>query len=164
MENETANFCLLGVESRPEPNLTEQSGQKLDSPDLDPVHSAIRTLVQHLHYQEEQMKQLKQDLLGMAERQEGMLTAVSEQIATFTSQFARHTTSPQSTTTNVTIRPVSTPAVTTPALPVQLARPEKFSGDSGGCCSFLTQFKLHFELQAPMFLTERSKIVDLISH
>lgn len=49
-------------------------------------------------------------------------------------------------------------------MPVQLARPERFSGDSGDCCSFLTQCELHFELQAQMLQSERAKIAYLISH
>lgn len=56
------------------------------------------------------------------------------------------------------------PVATSPALPIQLARLEKFSGDSEYCRFFLSQCELHFELQAEMFQTACSKIAYLISH
>lgn len=48
--------------------------------------------------------------------------------------------------------------------PVQLTRPEKFSGDSGDFRSFLIQCELHFELQPYIFQSERENIAYLISH
>lgn len=94
----------------------------------------------------------------MAEHQEGVLAMVSEQLSTLSSRFVHATPAPQNATVT---SPVSTPVITTSSMPIQLARPDKFSGD---CCPFLMQCELHFELQAQMFPTERAKIAYLISH
>uniref|UniRef100_A0A4W6DG68 DUF4939 domain-containing protein n=1 Tax=Lates calcarifer TaxID=8187 RepID=A0A4W6DG68_LATCA len=47
---------------------------------------------------------------------------------------------------------------------VHLSSPEKFSGDSGDCRSFLAQCELHFEFQAASFSTDRAKVAYMISH
>uniref|UniRef100_A0A8D0D940 DUF4939 domain-containing protein n=1 Tax=Sander lucioperca TaxID=283035 RepID=A0A8D0D940_SANLU len=55
--------------------------------------------------------------------------------------------------------------VTVPFSPFpHLARPERFSGESGDCRSFLTQCEIHFELQAAAYPTDRAKVVYIISH
>lgn len=56
--------------------------------------------------------------------------------------------------------PVPTPAITASSAPIQLAKPEKFSGDSGDC----RPFEMDLELQAPQFPTEQTKIAYMISH
>lgn len=43
-------------------------------------------------------------------------------------------------------------------MPVQLARPETFSGESGDCRPILAQCEMHFELLPQQFTTERAKI------
>lgn len=53
--------------------------------------------------------------------------------------------------------PVSVPA------PIQLARPEKFYGDTGDCWPFLVQCEMHFELQTQQFSTEQAKVAYIIS-
>lgn len=58
--------------------------------------------------------------------------------------------------------PVSAPSTSTCSL--QLAQPEKLSGDSVDCRPFLIQCGLHFELQARTFQTERAKIAFLFLH
>lgn len=133
----------------------------MDSPDSDPVRSAIWNQGQHLYLQEQQVLHFKQEFCAMVERQEGMLAAVSAQLHYPTTQVSQ--TSPPRQTTALTSSP-STPNTTVSTVPVQLARPERFSGDSGDCRSFLTQCELHFELQTQMFQSEPAKIASLISH
>lgn len=82
---------------------------------------------------------------------------VSEQLSTLSSRFVHATPAPQNATVT---SPVST-LVTTSSMPIQLARPDKFSGD---CCPFLMHFDLHFELQVQMFPTEWAEIADLTSN
>uniref|UniRef100_A0A8C9YB56 DUF4939 domain-containing protein n=1 Tax=Sander lucioperca TaxID=283035 RepID=A0A8C9YB56_SANLU len=45
-----------------------------------------------------------------------------------------------------------------------LARPERFSGDSGDRRAFLTQCELHSELQAAAYPSDRAKVAFIISH
>ena len=60
--------------------------------------------------------------------------------------------------------PVLLPTIAPPALPPRLSRPERFSGNSGDCRSFLVQCGLHFELNAPSFQTEHSKVAYVITY
>lgn len=46
----------------------------------------------------------------------------------------------------------------------QLSNPQRFDSESGYVRLFLTQCELHFELQAPVFPSDRSKIAYIISH
>ena len=56
------------------------------------------------------------------------------------------------------------PTPVTYVKPLHLSHPEKFSGESGDCRSFLVQCGLHFELQAPAFPTERSRVAYMVSY
>ena len=56
------------------------------------------------------------------------------------------------------------PAPVTYVRPLHLSHPEKFSGESGDCRSFLVQCGLHYELQAQTFPTERSRVAYMISY
>lgn len=53
----------------------------MDSQDSDLVHDAIRHQAQRLHHQEEQLNQLRQNIIGMASQQENLFSPVSEQLA-----------------------------------------------------------------------------------
>lgn len=66
----------------------------------------------------------------MAERQEGLLTAVSERLSNLSSPLPSRT---EPTETAF----ASLPATTIPVSPPQLARLEKFFGSSGDCRSFV---------------------------
>uniref|UniRef100_A0A8C7X486 CCHC-type domain-containing protein n=1 Tax=Oryzias sinensis TaxID=183150 RepID=A0A8C7X486_9TELE len=116
-----------------------------------------------IRHQEEQLNCLRRGMLEMADRQEKQLTAVCDRIDTLARQVQQPLT-PQplhpSSAASTPMVPVQTPAA--PA--VQLARPERFSGDSGDCRAFVTQCELHFELHAASFPTDRAKVAFIISH
>lgn len=91
-------------------------------------------------------------LIGMTECQEGLLVTVNDRLAALSSH---------SSASSDSVTPMSMPVS---ASSIQLARPEKSSGESGDCWVFLTHCELHFELQADLFINERAKIAFLISH
>ncbi|KAI3364685.1 hypothetical protein L3Q82_011465, partial [Scortum barcoo] len=73
----------------------------------------------------------------------------------------------------VTPKPVASPVAqpTTPpslppasSLPLRLAAPEKFSGDSGDCRTFLVQCDLHFKNDPGSFVSSQVKVTFMISH
>lgn len=61
----------------------------MDSQDSDAVHTALRNQAQRLHHQEEQLNQLWQNIIGMANRQENLFSVVSEQIDQLVAKFPR---------------------------------------------------------------------------
>lgn len=105
----------------------EQSGQ-MDTHYSDPVSSAIWNQGQRLIAQEEQLRQFQQVLTSLAEHQEDVLGTVSAQLSNLTSCSAQSLPD-QGCASNA---PVSA-SVSTTSVPVQLARPEKFSGELGDC-------------------------------
>ncbi|XP_078800175.1 uncharacterized protein LOC144990526 [Oryzias latipes] len=102
-------------------------------------------------------------MLEMAGRQEQQLTTLHKRLDLLATQVqpssSSHTPHPSSSSP----APVA-PFQTSPAPVVQLARPERFSDDSGNCRAFIRQCELHFELHGAAFPTERSKVAFMISH
>uniref|UniRef100_A0A3B3HYY0 CCHC-type domain-containing protein n=1 Tax=Oryzias latipes TaxID=8090 RepID=A0A3B3HYY0_ORYLA len=114
--------------------------------------------------QEEQLNYLRRGMLEMAGRQEQQLTMIGDRIETLAKQLQQPPSSHpphHSTSAPTPVIPVQTTSL---APGVQLARPERFSGDSGDCRAFITQCELHFELQAASFPTDRAKVAFIISH
>lgn len=98
--------------------------------------------------------QLHQDIAGMADRQVGLFTAMSEELQQLSSQFQRISPVPTNSSICVTQAAASPLQLPSSSSPLLLAKPDKFLGDSGDCRSFLTKCELFFELQAPMFLSD----------
>ena len=147
----------------------------MDSADSEAVRAALRAQGQRLQQQEEQIAILRNELLAMASRQESQVVGLGEQV----SQLVTHVQ--QLTARDYTALPstgscsiaISSPAIsggdpvreTVPSSPFpHLARPQRFSGESGDCRAFLTQCELHFELQAAAYPTDRAKVAFVISH
>lgn len=62
-------------------------------------------------------------------------------------------------------QPTTTPPVATPpSAPPRLAAPDKYSGDSGDCRSFLVQCDLHFKHYPGAYQSEQAKVAFMISH
>lgn len=59
---------------------------------------------------------------------------------------------------------VASPVPAVPAPNVHLGAPTCFTGKTGDCRGFLTQCKIHFELHAPSFPTERTKVAYAVSY
>lgn len=75
----------------------------------------------------------------MGRRQEDLLATVSEQLSTLSLQLTQLLRAPSSVP-DVLVHAL---VPTTVPTPTQLARPEKFSGDSGDCHPFLVQCEMH---------------------
>ncbi|XP_028459947.1 uncharacterized protein LOC114572484 [Perca flavescens] len=147
----------------------------MDSADSEAVRSALRTQAHRLHQQEEQLAILRNELTAMANSQENQVIGVSDQLAQLVTQFQRLSTRESSagsgtergaaaTAASQTLGGDSTePRASSSPFP-HLARPERFSGDSGDCRAFLTQRELHFELQAATYPSDRAKVAFIISH
>lgn len=99
----------------------------MDSHDSDPIRAALRNQAQCLHAQEEQLKQFQWDLAGMAKHQEGLLAMVCDQLSSLSSWLTHPTVAPNADIT----APATLPVAVTSPVSIQLATPEKFSGDSG---------------------------------
>uniref|UniRef100_A0A8C9Z2Z8 DUF4939 domain-containing protein n=1 Tax=Sander lucioperca TaxID=283035 RepID=A0A8C9Z2Z8_SANLU len=134
--------------------------------DSEAVRSALRTQAQRLHQQEEQLSILRNELMATANRQENQVIGVSDQIAQLATQFQRLSTreSPAGSGTGSGSVAASTGSRAASSSFPHLARPERFSGDSGDCRAFLTQCELHFELQAAAYPSDRAKVAFIISH
>lgn len=141
------------------------SEKQPDCPDQ--VRMILQAQGQRIRQQEELMGLLRRDLKEMAERQEGMIAAFTNQLNLLAEQLKPNPANPDTASGDTATHQ---PPVSNPTLPliqpaqIQLSRPEKFSGDSGDCRTFITQCELHFEMQPTAFLTDRAKIAYIISH
>uniref|UniRef100_A0A3P9JJ87 CCHC-type domain-containing protein n=1 Tax=Oryzias latipes TaxID=8090 RepID=A0A3P9JJ87_ORYLA len=117
-----------------------------------------------IQLQAEQLDYLRRGMLEMAGRQEQQLTALHKRLDLLVTEVqpssSSQTPHPSSSSSPAPVAPFQT----SPAPVVQLARPERFSGDSGDCRAFITQCELHLELHTAAFPTERSKVAFMISH
>lgn len=120
--------------------------------------------------QDQQISTLRHELKEMTSHQEFLLAGFGNQLNSLMDQM-RGLHSPVALSTEAAsslgaaAEPAAPVVLSTPApLPLHLSRPERFSGDSGDCKTFLTQCDLHFELQAAALPTDRSKIAYIISH
>lgn len=59
----------------------------MDSTESNPIQATLRAQGHHLHHQEEQLNQLKQEIVGMSYCQENLFSAVTEQIVQLSNQF-----------------------------------------------------------------------------
>lgn len=125
-------------------------------------------MLQKLHHQEEQLSQMKPEIVGMPDKLESLFAVVREQTIQSTTEVQNLSPSSisapfasaapcaplmPSSNHRLQLSPVSSASAISP----HLTRREKFSGDFGDCCDFLTQCKLHFELQSSTYPTEQSK-------
>ncbi|XP_078804461.1 uncharacterized protein LOC144992408 [Oryzias latipes] len=110
--------------------------------------------------QEEQLNCLRRGMLEMSGRQEQQLSLIGNRLDALARQIQQPLPSHPSPPVPAPVVPVQTSS----SSGIRLARPERFSGDSGDCRAFVTQCELHFELQAANFPTDRSKVAFIISH
>lgn len=151
----------------------------MDPADLDPLREALRTQCKRLREQEEQLGCLYQEVVQSQKRQEDAYAQLASQLSQLAGQVQQlniASSPPQSAAVPVLATaaaapvPVAAPPEASqlsgsPANPhLRLSSPERFSGDSGDCRSFLTQCELHFEFQTSAFPSDRSKIAYLISY
>nr|XP_057907337.1 retrotransposon-derived protein PEG10 isoform X1 [Doryrhamphus excisus] len=137
----------------------------MDPAELESVRQALRTQGQRQSQQEEQLAALGTALQSLSERQDAMAGNLGSQLNSLQSalQPAAQHAAPVDTAAAPLPPPVLTSALPAATCP-QLSRPEWFSGESGDVRPFLTKCELHFELQAPAFMSERARVAFVISH
>uniref|UniRef100_A0A3B3HH37 CCHC-type domain-containing protein n=1 Tax=Oryzias latipes TaxID=8090 RepID=A0A3B3HH37_ORYLA len=140
------------------PVLTLRSGQTMDAVGADSSRADSGNQEQLIRHLAEQLEFLRRGMMEMADHQERQMTGLCNRLDLLATQVQQ--SSPPIPSSAVPVAPIQTP----PAPAVQLARPERFSGDSGDCRAFITQCELYFELNAAAFPTERSKVAFIISH
>lgn len=134
----------------------------MDSADSDPVCQALRAQGEKLSQQQEQLTSLCSNLREMAVRQDSMMSSLRSQFNEMFSKFARET--------SAAAGPIVNPPpgfFSSPCCNVLHARPPDqniFQVKQVIFDLFLTQYKLHFELQATVFPTDWSKVAVVISH
>ena len=140
------------------------------------MHSTIQTQERRLHRHEKDLCALRQELQATNIRHEQVLAKFGEQLTFLTTHIQQMSHGAPSGATDGTPAPVPVSSPVSPAdegpsmvpvaaqIPIQLSRPEKFSGDSGDCRPFLTQCELHFELQPMSFPSERARVAYVISY
>lgn len=135
----------------------------MDPADKDSIFSALARQGQRLADSENQLAVLGQGLQDMADRQDQRWAALTEHLERLKPQAPHLETPVPAPLDNVATAPapVGQPGS---AGHVFLARPERFSGDSGNCKPFLTQCELFFELNPAGFPSDQAKIAFIISH
>lgn len=117
------------------------------------------------------MTVLQSGVKGLAKGQEDFEAAVTTQVNLLGAQIQQvlsHLTKeppPADTVTAVSSATAGTaPAPVLHTTALHLSPPEKFSGESGECSSFLVSCDMHFEYLPSAFSTERSKVAFMVSH
>lgn len=131
-----------------------------DSADSDPLRSALYSQFQRLSHHDEKLNCISQRLCELAAVSEKFQSSVGNQVKLLTEQLQQllsHSPAPEPSAPAPAPASAPAPAFTGISSP-HLAHPEHFTGDSGDCRAFLVQCGLHFELQAPLFPTDRTKI------
>uniref|UniRef100_A0A8P4GD59 Retrotransposon gag domain-containing protein n=1 Tax=Dicentrarchus labrax TaxID=13489 RepID=A0A8P4GD59_DICLA len=132
----------------------------------DHLSAAIRSQGARLNLQEDQMSALQQGVRMLGGSQEEFRSGMTAQVTILTTQIeqvlAHLTKNPSATPSPATAAAPPVPA--THALTPHLAPPEKISGESGECRSFIVDCEMHYEQLPSAFPTEKSKVAFMISH
>ena len=144
---------------------------KMDPADAEAVRAALRAQGERIVQTEKILHAVGGEMSGMS----AQIGRLSEQFGQLMAQLTsppveqRQTPAPSadpapSTAPAPGAASVLLPSPVTYVRPLHLSHPEKFSGESGDCRSFLVQCGFHFELQAPSFPTERSRVAYMVSY
>uniref|UniRef100_A0A8P4GTJ9 Gypsy retrotransposon integrase-like protein 1 n=1 Tax=Dicentrarchus labrax TaxID=13489 RepID=A0A8P4GTJ9_DICLA len=132
----------------------------------DHLSADIRSQGARLNLQEDQMSALQQGVRMLAGSQEEFRSGMTAQVTILTTQIeqvlAHLTKNPSATPSPATAAAPPVPATHAPT--PRLAPPEKFSGESGECRSFIVDCEMHYEQLPSAFPTEKSKVAFMISH
>ena len=147
----------------PEPDGTILA--EMDPEDSVPVRSALKVQFALLHWLEEQLAFVRQEMLEATIRNESALATLKDKL-NFIIDRLQISEQPSISP----IAPKGSEAAAEPPAPtvglrcLQLSSPEHFSGESGDCCPFISQCELHFEFNASAFSSDQAKIAFIISH
>ena len=144
---------------------------KMDPADAEAVRAALRAQGERIVQTEKILHAVGGEMSGMS----AQIGRLSEQFGQLMAQLTsppveqRQTPAPSADPAPSTA-PASgaasalLPTPVTYVKPLHLSLPERFSGESGDCRSFLVQCGLHFELQTQSFPTERSRVAYMVSY
>ena len=139
----------------------------MDSADPKNLQTALSAQSTKIHQQETQLSSVSRGVQELSRRQEEFQASVTSQVNHLASQL--HQVLSQLGTAPPATPPAETPAaapVTGPVvhMSLRLAPPEKFSGDSGDCRTFLVQCDLHFRHNPAAFESDQAKVAFMVSH
>uniref|UniRef100_A0A3B3I1M0 ribonuclease H n=1 Tax=Oryzias latipes TaxID=8090 RepID=A0A3B3I1M0_ORYLA len=131
----------------------------MDTSESERLLAALGTQGQRITQQDQQLAQLRHDFATA-------MSSLSTQLSDVTTALQNRTVSEcsSSVTPSAPSETATTPPGPSEPRPVRLSSPERFSGDSGDCRSFLTQCELHFEFQSHAFPSDRAKIAYIVSY
>lgn len=139
--------------------------------DSDRLMAAIHSQDTRLTQQGEQMSFMHSGVKELANCQEDFKATITTQVNLLAAQvhqvLAHLTKDPSSPDT---VAPPSLPAAGTSSIPVlhatspHLSPPEKLSGESGECRSFIVDCEMHYKHLPSDCPTERFKVAFMISH
>lgn len=143
----------------------------MDSADPKTLQTALSAQGNIIYQHQEQLKTISHGVKDLSDRQEDFQTSVTSQVNQLAEQLHRVLTHLETTST----APISaTPPDANPAanqaevsfspVPLRLASPEKYSGESGNCRTFLVQCDLHYKLNPAAFVSDEAKIAFMVSH
>ncbi|CAK6963407.1 hypothetical protein L3Q82_001622 [Scomber scombrus] len=138
----------------------------MDSADLKNLQTSMAAQVTKIHQHATQLSTVGRGVEELSKRQEDFQASVTSQVNHLAGQLhqvlLRLDTAPPATP------PAENPAAapTGPVAPIslRLAPPEKFSGNSGDCRTFLVQCDLHFKLNPAAFESDQAKVAFIVSH
>ncbi|CAK6972701.1 hypothetical protein L3Q82_001622 [Scomber scombrus] len=138
----------------------------MDSADLKNLQTSMAAQVTNIHQHATQLSTVGRGVEELSKRQEDFQASVTSQVNHLAGQLhqvlLRLDTAPPATP------PAENPAAapTGPVAPIslRLAPPEKFSGNSGDCRTFLVQCDLHFKLNPAAFESDQAKVAFIVSH
>ena len=139
----------------------------MDSADPKNLQTALSAQSTKIHQQETQLSSVSRGVQELSRRQEEFQASVTSQVNHLASQL--HQVLSHLGTAPPVTPPTETPAaapVPGPVVPMSLclAPPEKFSGDSGDCRTFLAQCDLHFKHNPAAFESDQAKVAFMVSH
>ena len=149
--------------------LTERTGQKMDSADSGYFKADVLAQDAKLTLHAEQLSSINQGMIGLTDRQDEFQSAVTNQVNHLALQMQQVLSPLKDGSSAPTPAMPGPPSVasdhtTPPGSTLRLAPPERFSGDSGNCRSFLVQCELHFAHNPAAFVSDQAKVAFMLSH
>uniref|UniRef100_A0AAQ4QDU8 CCHC-type domain-containing protein n=1 Tax=Gasterosteus aculeatus aculeatus TaxID=481459 RepID=A0AAQ4QDU8_GASAC len=134
--------------------------------DSDNLKAAIGAQGNRLKQQEDQLSALQHGVEGLASGQEDFKAAMTTQVNLLSNQIHQMLTHlNQAPSASPVLAAADAPPAPAPhSQAIRLAPPEKFSGESRECKSFIVNCEMHYEQLPSAFPTERSKVAFMISH
>ncbi|KAK5897509.1 hypothetical protein CesoFtcFv8_010566 [Champsocephalus esox] len=143
----------------------------MDSGNPKTLQTALSAQGNIIYQHQEQLKTISHGVKDLSDHQEDFQTSVTSQVNHLAEQLHRVLTHLEATSTAPipAMPPDANPTanqaeVSFSPVPPRLASPEKYSGESGHCRTFLVQCDLHYKLNPAAFVSDEAKIAFMVSH